>query len=47
MTLAKHCISDIGQSQGTLLLRMYEDNNDNKDTGSGGGSDNHSDGSGK
>jgi len=47
MILAKYCISDVGQSQGTLLSRMYEDDEDDKDTGSGGGSDNHGDGSGE
>ena len=47
MILAKYCISDVGQSQATLLSRMYEDNNDDKDIGSGGGSDNHGDGSGE
>lgn len=48
MILAKYCISDGGQSQGTLLSRMYKDDNDDKDTGGGGGgNDNHADGSGE
>jgi len=49
MILAKYCISDGGQPQGTLLSRMYKDDNGNKDTGGGGGggSDNHGDGSGE
>ena len=47
MILAKYCISDVSQLQDTLLSRMYEDDNDNKDTGSGGGSDKRGDGSGE
>jgi hypothetical protein len=47
MILAKYCIFDESQSQGTLLSRMYGDDNDHKVTGSGGGIDNHGDGSGE
>ena len=48
MILGKYCISD-SQSQGTLLSRMYEnDDDDDDDIGiGGGGSDNHGHGSGK
>jgi hypothetical protein len=44
MILAKYCISDVSQSQGTLPSRMYENDDD---TGIGGGSDNHGHGSGE
>jgi hypothetical protein len=47
MILAKYCISDVSQLQGTPLSRMYENDDVDKDTGISSGSNNHGHGSGE